>query len=251
MKSTSIIISCLIGLVAGLSAQSENSLFRADFRVLPILSADWTGIFYQPAPDEKMAELEFRSLARSFDTYKYVGPNPLRFYRENGLNEEGEMIYKEVGQVTLSSSEALVFFMKQAEKPKADSMEFSLLAMNDSPRGLPLNHIAFVNFMPVPFGCRFVEKNIMLQPGISQPISLEDKLGEDLFVGLVLENENSHRVVLRNNWEFRTGNRHLILLLPPKKAGSYRIRAYRVTEFVGENQRFNPSWSAPQLGQLQ
>ena len=236
-----------MSLLSGLSAQPETSLTRSDFRVLPVLSANWTGIFYQPKPNENMVEIEFRSLARSFDTYQYVGPNPLRFYRENGLNGENEMTYKLAGQVNLESPEMLILFMKKANQMNQISKEFSLVAMNDSPRGLPLNHISFVNFMSVPFGCRFIDKNVILQPGVSQPISLQANLGEDLFVALVLENNNSHRVVLRNNWEFRNGNRHLVLLLPPKKAGSYRIRAYRITEFVGENQRFNPDWSPPQV----
>lgn len=239
------------GLMAQVRAQSEPELVRADFRVLPILTADWTGIFYQPAPDEPMVELEFRSLARSFETYEYHGPDPLRFYRETGTTPEGEPAYTEVGRVSVSSPEMLVFFMKQAPRDDPDTREFSLLAMNDSPKGLPMDHIAFVNFMEIPFRCRFMDENFVLKPGISEPVSLRDNLNEDLFVGLVLQNNDTHRVVLRNNWEFQPGNRHLILLLPPKKAGSFRIRAYRVTDFVGEKERFNSDWSPPALSRNQ
>jgi len=235
------------GWVAQIQAQSEPELVRAEFRVLPILTADWTGILYQPAPGEPMVELEFRSLARSFGTYKYEGPDPLRFYRETGTTTEGEPVYTEVGRVPVSSSEMLVFFMKQASGDDPDAPEFSLLAMNDSPDGLPMDHIAFVNFMEIPFRCRFMDENFILEPGIGEPVSLRDHLNEDVFVGLVVQNNDTHRVVLRNNWEFRPGNRHLILLLPQKKAGSFRIRAYRVTDFVGENERFNRNWSPPVL----
>lgn len=216
---------------------TEDELVRADFRVLPVLSAEWNGIFYRPAPGEPMVELEFRSLARSFNTYDYRGPQTLRFFRRDGTGAAGEPRYREIASVPVTASEMLVFF-KPNRRTAPGAPEFSLLGIDDSPSALPSDHIAFVNFMPVPFACRFLDQDRVLRPGASEPISLRGKLEEDLFVGLVVQNENTHRVVLRNQWEFQPGNRHLILLLPPEKSDTYRIRAYRITDFVGEDPRF-------------
>ena len=227
-------------------AQQEEALVRVKFRTLPILSADWEGIFYQPAPEEEMVEIHFRSLSRSFLTYDYYGPKTLRFYREDGLDEEGEMRYRTIGQVNAIYKEMLIFFKPYPKQAETDS-EFKLLPIDDSPNGLPINHISFINLTRASFACRFVEDKMVLPPGLTGPISVQDALGEDLFIGLAVSNAQTQRVVLKNRWEFQPGNRHIILLLPPKKAGSFRIRAYRITEFVGENQRFNPNWAPPEI----
>ena len=161
----------------------------------------------------------------------------MRFYRENGLDDEGVMQYRVVGQVDVIAGDMLIFF---AEARKSGGIfEFSLLALDDSPRGLPMNHVAFLNFTPVPLSCRFMDRDMILTPGENKPISVEKRLNEDIFIGLAVTNNNSHRVVLKSRRQFHEGNRHHILLLPPSREGSFRMRAFRITEFVGDFQRFN------------
>lgn len=245
-KRTFFLLATLLAYTCFANAQQDEELVRVKFRTLPILSADWEGIFYQPAPEEEMVEIHFRSLSRSFLTYDYYGPRTLRFYREDGLDEEGEMRYRTVGLVNAAYKDLLIFFKPNSRQAETDP-EFKLLPLDDSPNGLPINHISFINLTRASFACRFVEDNMVLPPGLTGPISIQDALGEDLFIGLAVSNAQTQRVVLKNRWEFQPGNRHLILLLPPKKAGSFRIRAYRITEFVGENQRFNPNWTPPEI----
>jgi hypothetical protein len=83
-----------------------------------------------------------------------------------------------------------------------------------------------------------MDQNIEIQPGENEPISVRSRLKEDIFIGLAITNENTHRVVLKSRWQFNPGNRHHILLLPPSREGSFRIRALRITEYVGDNDRF-------------
>lgn len=229
-------------------AQNGAELVKADFRVFPVLNIEKTGIFYRPAPDAEMIELVFRHRARSIDTYEYKGEPIIRFYREEGLDEEGVMQYRTVGQVDVVAGEMLIFF---AEATKGESnLEFSLLALDDSPNGLPMDHVTFLNFTPIPLACRFMDRDMTLTPGENKPISVEKRLNEDIFIGLAVTNETTHRVVLKSRWQFHKGNRHHILLLPPSREGSFRMRAFRITEFVGENQRFNGSWTPPALSKL-
>lgn len=228
------------------AAQQADSLVKAKFRTLPVLSADWKGIFYQPAPKADMIEVDFRSLSRSFFTYDYEGPEMLSFYREAGLDEEGEMQYRTVGIVKVSAKEMLIFFKLNPDRSDSEP-EFNLLAIDDSPNGLPNDHIAFINFTRANFACRLGDRDMVLRPGLTGSISVADSLEKRLFIGLAVSNQQTQRVVLKNTWEFHPGNRHLILLLPPKKKGSFRIRAYRISEFVGEKQRFNPNWSPPEI----
>ncbi|MBL6920480.1 MAG: hypothetical protein ISR41_08300 [Puniceicoccaceae bacterium] len=226
-----------------LTAQ-ESETIRVNFRVMPILSGEWTGIFYQPVVNGEMKELEFQSLSRSFETYPYTGENPIIFYRKGGIDENGKTIYAPVGRVLAKSKEQLLFFVTNKAIGRNDAIEeFSLIGLDDSPQGLPMDYISFLNLTGVELGCRFRNENILMRAGFNGPYSLRDSLGKDLFVGMVVQHENSQRIVMKNNWHFESGNRHIILLLPPKKAGSFRIRAYRITEYVGENSKFNSAWT--------
>lgn len=225
-------------LLGCLSANAQNGakLVKAEFRIFPVLNIEKTGIFYLPAPDAAMVELVFRPRARSISAYEYNGEPAIRFYREDGLDDEGVMQYKIVGKVDVIAGEMLIFFA-EARKSKRN-FEFSLLALDDSPKGLPMNHVTFLNFTPIPLSCRFMDRDMVLTPGENKPISVEKRLNEDIFIGLAVTNENSHRVVLKSRWQFHKGNRHYILLLPPSREGSFRMRAFRITEFVGDFQNF-------------
>lgn len=218
----------------------EKETVRAAFRVIPALSADWNGILYRPNPSSDFRELKFQSLARSFTTYEYQGSNPLTFYRKDGFDKNGETLYAPVGSLNIESNELVVFFIKNRATGRNDAdLEFTLFGLDDSPSALPVDHVSFLNLTGAPLGCRFIDENLTLDNGFNAAISLEGSVEEDIFVGMVIQNETNHRIVLKNNWRFNSGNRHIILLLPPKKAGSFRIRAYRISEFVGENPRFS------------
>lgn len=227
----------VILLLAHAPATGQELLQRTDFRVFPVLSGEWEGIFFRPGPNEDMREIVFRPRERSIDTYTYRGTAPLTFYREAGLNEEGEMLYESVGRAKIIATEMLVFFTTNPSSQNG-SFEFKTLSIDDSPSGLPADHVAFVNFTQIPFACRFVDENLIVRPGMNVPVSVEGRLAEDVFIGLAVTNQQSSRIVLQNQWQFHGGNRHIILLLPPQRKGSFRIRAYRITEFVGENKRF-------------
>lgn len=230
-----VFFSC-IGCLAAYS-QDTTELIKAEFRVFPVLNIEKTGIFYRPAPDAAMIELVFRPRARSISNYEYYGHPVIRFYREGGLDEEGVMQYKTVGQVDVIAGEMLIFFADARKGGK--TFEFSLLALDDSPKGLPMDHVTFLNFTPIPLSCRFMDRDMVLTPGKNKPISVQKRLNEDIFIGLAVTNESSHRVVLKSRWQFHKGNRHYVLLLPPSRQGSFRMRSLRITEYVGDYKRFN------------
>ncbi|MEC8650900.1 MAG: hypothetical protein VXX82_08220 [Verrucomicrobiota bacterium] len=237
MKCILIITFCFISnafIAVSLFAQNE-ALIRTKFRVMPVQSAKWTGIYYKPEVNAPMQELKFQSLSRSFNRYSYYGVNPIIFYRENGRNDDGELTYKEVGKTSISNNQTLIIFVPNAAN---NLSEFNLISLDDSPKGLPNNHLSFINITGIQLACRFIEKNQFLKPGLTGPISLKEAIKENVFIGLAIQDGDRARVILKNNWYFYTGNRHLILLLPPKKPGSYKIQAYRISEFVGENKEF-------------
>jgi hypothetical protein len=215
-------------------AQNGQEIVKTYFHVFPVKSFDYNGVFFKPTPEAEMSELRFQTLSRSIEGYDYQGAQPLTFYREDGVNAEGVTQYRPVGQVEVNSGELLVFFSPKSPSPN-DTAEFNLLGMDDSSNGLPADHVAFINFTQIPFACRFVDKNSIIQPGPNKPISVREHLKEDILIGLAITNEDSHRVVLKSRWQFNPNNRHYILLLPPARKGSFRIQAFQISEFVGRS----------------
>jgi hypothetical protein len=222
---------------SSLHANEDASLIQTEFKVFPVSSFDDSGIFYKPSPEEAMQELRFRPRARSLDSYDYRGRQPLTFFREGNLDAEGIMQYLPIAQVNVTSGEMLIFFSPQ-RAAEDGSAEFSLLGIDDGPNALPVNHVTFLNFMNIPFACRFMDTNSVIKPGPNPPISVEERLAEDVFIGLAVTNKESHRVVLKSRWQFHPNNRHYVLLLPPAREGSFRIRAFQVSEYVGADGRF-------------
>lgn len=218
-------------------AIEDPGLVRTEFRLYPVANFNDEGIFYKPSPEEVMSEIRFRPRARSLDSYDYQGSPALTFYREDGFDAEGIMQYRAVGQVDVTSREMLVFFSPKRASENG-SAEFSLLGVDDGPNALPVNHVTFLNFTNVSFACRFMDENRIIKPGPNPTISVAERLAEDVLIGLAITNQDSHRVVLKSRWQFHPDNRHYVLLLPPAREGSFRIRAFRISEYVGSDGRF-------------
>lgn len=236
MKRSAYLLFFLISSVLA-DAVEDPGLISTEFRVFPVQSFDDQGIFYKPSPEEVMQEIRFRPRSRSLDSYEYQGSQPLTFYREDGLDPDGIMQYRPVGKVDVVGRELLVFFSPK-RNVENDSAEFALLGIDDGPNALPADHVTFLNFTSIPFVGRFIDDDIVLNPGLNPSISVQEHLEEDVFIGLAIRNKESHRVVLKSNWQFHPNNRHYILLLPPQREGSFRIRAFQISEYVGSDGRF-------------
>ena len=237
MKSLKYNILCLLLLCQIIYANVAQELVKSEFRVFPVSHFDYDGIFYRPAPEAEMSEIRFRPRARSLDSYSYQGPETLVFYRKDGRDHEGFMQYRPVAQVAVKAPELLVFFAPKNTNGKRIT-KFSLLGMDDSPSALPADHVTFLNFTKVPFACRFMDKNLTIRPGPNAPISVRSQLAKDVLLGMAITNNESHRVVLKSRWQFHPDNRHYVLLLPPAREGSFRIRAFQISQYVGSDQRF-------------
>jgi len=231
------ILIALLFIAAKSHGQNEANFVKTEFQVFAVLSLQQDGILYRPAPENEMVEIRFRARARSIESFPYYGPPRLKFFREDGFDEEGMPLYRVVGEVGVVSEDLLIFFSEDARNNQ-DRFELSLLGIDDGPDGLPMDSVAFLNFAPVPFVGRFIDKGIKINPGANEPISVRKQLEEDVFIGLAVSNGQTHRVVLKSRWQFHPGNRHYILLLPPRREGSFRIRAYQISEYVGDDGRF-------------
>lgn len=223
-----------------------------DFRVFPLGEANWDGIYYF-AEEGEPVEVRFNSFNRSLRSYSYEGPPWLVFYRK-GPVVEGEQTWNPVAAVEIKGryDEPLIFFTRSSvidpnDPPPANAgvtgparPEFNLAIYDDSPRAFPSDHVVFLNVTGAPLLGIFGDRKMFFNRGLEGPMDLDSLGMEDIKVGLVVKREDDVKVVMNNRWSFQPGNRHIIILMPPRSANSYKIRAYRITEFVGENERYFP-----------
>ena len=57
--------------------------------------------------------------------------------------------------------------------------------------------------------------------------------------------DNSAKVVLKNHWRFLPDYRYIMLIKPPERIDSWKIRVLQIAEYVKENKEFNPAYQAP------
>lgn len=247
-------IGCLFILVGSASAQLPQTVdVEIAFRVFPVGEAEWKGLMFKSKELGRYKELVFEHFSRSLETYAYKGPQTFVLYRQNGVDEKGQPVYQPVADVQLPvgmKKPMLVFSANPEYKRRGPSegtwvSEFNIIAVDDSAKGFPIDTIIFLNFTGVPMAGVLGKKEIFLNTGVTGPMEISKYFEKGVQLGLVVKYQDNLLPVHNNTWHFDPGRRHIILILPPKKAGSLRVRLYRLTEYVNENLEFNPNFVPP------
>ena len=245
-----------------LLSQNRDSLLNISFRLLSIGKANWNNICYiknNVAATDSTAELQellFNYLDRSVDFYDYKGSNPLIFYRIENKHATGKVILKPIASVyiTPNITKPLLFFSNAGIHFKNVSLtntdisnpEFDIIATADSATAFPKGHVMFLNTLGFPLYSKFGDDKTTFQPGITKPISVAKHFNKEIFVGMILKRDGLTKVVLKNRWRFLPDYRYIILIKPPKRKDSWRIRVLQIAEYVKENKAFNPDYKDPE-----
>ena len=219
-----------------LAAQSPESgapRAKVEFAVYPVGSGGWDDVYYQAAPGV-FEPLSFWAFERS-PAHEFEGVLPIQFYRED-RDEEGNPSYQAVATApTVQGSDRLLFFFLPRNEGSGDaSRGFQVVAMDDRLSRFPLNTITFFNATGATLEGTLGNEPLYLQRGISAPYRLDDDWEDEIFVGLAVRFEGGVRKVLQNRWRFYPDYREIIILMPPRIPGSFRIEAFRLTQHAEE-----------------
>lgn len=234
------------GGLPGLHGQSPNPgpagppvQVEIDFTVYGVGSETGRGLHFLAA-EGQWRPLLFQSSDRS-PRYHYKGPNPIRFGIDTGrIDTHGLPIWETRAEALCPTTKGryLFFFWPSRSATSAGaetSVGLNLVVIDDSTRGLPVNHLLFFNATGAELMGVLGKKEIRLPNGLTGPLPVADSFGEDLFIGLVVRYADSFKKVLQNNWRFYPGNRTIMVLIPPRNPNSFRIGAIRLTDYVEEN----------------
>jgi len=223
----------LFGQTAPTSENEPPPIVEVIFSVFPLENGNWEGIHFAPegTPDKGIQEITFNRSERSIK-YEYKGPLPLIFFRTEP-DDNGNILYRPVGRLDAepepAKQEYILFF-----EPADEQGSHRISKMNAEEQSFPEHSIVFFNTMDVSFIGVLAENRMVIPPGTSPPLDVSGLLDTDVPIALAIRHNEGLHLVARNSIRFARERKTLMILRPPRREGSLRIRTQRLTEFTGE-----------------
>ncbi len=226
------LLACQIDLFSGV----ENGVGKGaalSFKVFAIGNTKPRGLKVETAP-EQVETIEFQNYRRSA-SYEYNGKQPIVFFREI-INDDNTVTRFPVATVNLPNSvnEYLLLFVPTGEEKEAAG-EFNIFHLNESIQAFPLDSIIIFNGAKEQLIGRVGKKNTIFSNGFSKEFDIKDFYiaEEDFFlvpVKFALETNEGPQIVFTNNFEFHPGQRTILILNPPDRPGSHRLKVNKLTD---------------------
>lgn len=206
-------------------AQAQPGGTERTFTVLAGGEAKWDGVSYQAGGTQATA-LTF-SYQRRSEPQK-AGGSTLVFTREKTDPATGKPVPVKVAAVVWPAgvrAALLVFVPRPA--PAADGVEFDVLAIDDGVEAFPAETVRVLNLTPVVLVGRIGDREAAFGAGLSPVIRMADVVPEHaVSVALALGARTGEGMLTRylGPLEARPQARSLVVVLPPKVAGSRKVR---------------------------
>ncbi len=218
-------------ILAGATALSADTERAVTFTVFGETGHDWSGLYYSP-DGESFEELPFVRYTRSAPQRATITGDRIRIHRRD-LAADGTSLYAVAGEAVIDAGldRVLLFFFAERGGPRREGRaRFRIMAMDDSVIALPRDHLVFFNATGVQLFGALDREELTLNQGQSRALDLRGLFGREVPVGLVVRSGETFERVLVNRLRFSPDRRTVILLLPPRREGSYRIQAVRLSE---------------------
>jgi hypothetical protein len=198
------------------------------FHVMQVGRASVPAIRHATGPGAS-AEVALKSHQRT-GPYRYRGPNPLVFFRETP-GADGRPVRAPVGTLRFAKEikQALVFAIPRAASA-ATGDELTFVAIDDSRGSFGPDTLVIYNALPMRVGAVLGTRRFVVEPGASPPLSVKE-LGRGIVpMEFWIETSEGSKLVLGGEIDFTADNREVMILLPPRRAGSWIIQSVRISE---------------------
>lgn len=243
---------CLLLLFACLSSHALNAEGEAEsrtsisFSTLLLGKDDFEDIRFFQGQNNISAPLEFRLVQRC-GPYTYSGPREMVFVREipAPTDEEPEAVaYEPVARVNIPKGwdEVLFFFEELApgEVDKEGKLPFKVHMMDDSLSAFPAGSLVVFNACGVPMAGKVGKERARFAPGPAEAINFSNTRDSVLTAAFAIETADGQKLVFENRLEFSENYRIILMLAPPRRAGSIRIQVYNIPQFIEQADQSAP-----------
>lgn len=229
-----LLLKLMAGPVWGKTATS-GFLRTITFTVFGEPGRNWDDIYFS-VDGEAFEPVRFNPYGRSEKISAAVGQE-MHFYRSLEAADLGASpAYRPLASLALSSgvTDFLFLFISQRSHSNRDGSEgVAVFALDDGRRAIPADHLTFFNATGLPLHGSINDSAVHLGLGQSRPIRIDPE-GGAVALALSVVHEGASHPVLINRLRFSSSRRTLLLLLPPRRAGSLRIQSFRISELSPE-----------------
>lgn len=221
-----LILSIALSLTSACSAQGDPAIFRTTFTALSL--------------DKRIEELSCltRGETASFDVFtrtrseliKYEGPKTVTFFRETGVDSDGNIVQTPSASVTLTGNHDryLIFFARGKEEGK-----YNAFAIPDSTSDFSIGTYRFINLAPFKIAVQVADKRFMIKERNFADLHADfsdDRYHETVMVSLP-EGEDP-LPCYRGTLEFNPRLRMLYIIHPKERGRKGRVRFVGIPETV-------------------
>ncbi len=208
----------------------EEGYVKVAFHLYALGRAKFRDVYYFPTPG-KAEKLKIR-ISQQSEEYSYYGPKEMGLFRRYPGEVPGTYRYEKIASLELSKGESsLLIFLTPSRGEDGSTKEFNMAAMPMIHDAVGPNRLAFFNGTGVRLMGVLNRERFVLDKGLSKEFSSTGiDHGNDVLLGLMVQNQDSLKVVLNSNVQFSPNRRTLIVLMPPEEVGSFEIVAFRIIE---------------------
>lgn len=217
----------------------EGAQVEMGFKVFGIGKDSFEGLYYQN--EGKYFSIRFHKTSRSVASYKYAGTSPIMFYVKNPAFSPAEPNSLEFLPVTSCAisepiQDCLIIFSAHPNNRTAPDTDrsFNLFALDDSVSTFGHNSMVILNTTGAQLLGKINNNRMILNAGLSKPIQYSNKSNSKSAtkIAFALQTKDGVRLVMSNDVKLPTDRRIVLILEPPKQAGSMRISARILSESI-------------------
>jgi hypothetical protein len=232
---TKLLLSMMIACpLSAVGKQDEPAAVPIEFFLLAAGHGDWGGLRVCDAWGVPHA-LHFQPYEISGPFHLFAGP-VFEVRRSAGSGEAG-LSAPCVGSLPLKGVQEgplLICFVPKGADAAPNGEGFELFILPADPVRFPLDCILFLNATGHPLSGKLGRRSLHLPVGASAPLHLEIGTATEMDLSIDLFGKDGWHPALRNRFTFFPGYREHLLLLPPVRSGSTRIRLIRLSQHRDE-----------------
>jgi len=227
-------------LICSHSALGQNEeIVEFDFRVFGVGKDSYEGLFYFSRGE--YLPIAFHRTHRSIETYHYRGPKSLQIFVKNpdyNPTRPSTHPYLPIASVNIGdySNEMLLIFSAAPDNRDVftTGRRFRIFPLNDDTSYFSSNTIVVLNATGARLTGRVAQTRIDLPVGLSQPIPYQGIGNKEQgnLIAFAVETATGSKLVMSNEVSLSNNRRILLILEPPRRPGSMRISARKLTQSV-------------------
>lgn len=202
-------------------------VIRLQFSVFEVNNLTPAGVRFEESSG-RSRELGFNAKGRS-RPYTYEGTPRLHFFRENS-GPDGTVVREPLSHIDLPlvpPSRVLILFMRHRNGT------WTTLWMDDTPEAFPSDTLKVFNATGTTLFSGVGEERFTLPVGVSSAIAFPRRGRNGLPVGFAVQlGEDELHLVYAHNLEPIPGHRTLLVVTPPRRASSLRVRTWAIDERI-------------------